>query len=143
MASIKPIDTIVQKWTRVTPGRQDDYRAGIQNPRVSWTAATTAAENSWGAGVQAAIANNTWINGVTRAGDNKWQQGALSVGVQRWAQGVAAAGDRYRAGFDPYATVIRNTQLPARGAKGDPANIERVRAIAVALHQAKITRAAH
>ena len=139
MASIKPLDTIVQKWTRVTPQRQDDYRTGVQNPRVSWTTATTAAENSWGAGVQAAIANNTWIRGIRAAGDTKWQNGCLTVGVQRWAQGVSAAGDRYRAGFSPYAGEIARIQLPARGAKGDPANIERVRAIATALHAKKIT----
>lgn len=141
MAFIKPMDVIAQKWTRVTPTRQDDYRTGIQNPRRPWVDATVQAEDAWGAGVQAAIANDTWINGVQRAGNTKWQQGALSVGVQRWAQGVQNAGDRYRAGFEPYANVIRGVDLPPRGPKGDPGNIERVRTIATALHQAKITRA--
>jgi len=139
MASIKPIDDIVKKWTRVTPQRQDDYRLGVQNPRRSWQTATTEAEDSWGAGVQAAIANDTWIRGIRRAGDTKWQNGCLTVGVQRWAQGVQAAGDRYREGFAPYAAEIARVQLPPRGPKGDPANIERVRAIATALHNRKIT----
>jgi len=138
MAGIKPIDTIVQKWTRVTPGRADDYRIGVQNPRTDWAQATIAAENTWGAGVQAAIAQDTWLNGVRRAGTAKWQNGCLTLGVQRWTQGVQASGDAYRNGFAPYAEVIRNTQLPPRGAKGDPANIERVRVIATALHEAKI-----
>lgn len=141
MAFIKPLDTIVQKWTRVTPTRQDDYRVGVQNPRRPWADATIQAANSWAAGVQAAVANGTWQAGVQKAGNTTWQQGALTVGVQRWAQGVQAAGDRYRAGFEPYANVIRATDLPARGPKGDPANIERVRAIATALHQAKLSRA--
>ncbi|MEM3554495.1 MAG: hypothetical protein QXU79_01590 [Candidatus Micrarchaeaceae archaeon] len=139
MAAIKPLDTIVQKWTRVTPGRQEDYRTGVQNPRVDWAQATMAAEDTWGAGVQAAIANDTWLRGIRTAGTQAWQNGCLTLGVQRWAQGVQAAGDRYRQGFAPYAQVIQRTQLPPRGAKGDPANIERVRVIAQALHQAKIT----
>ncbi len=140
MASIKPLETIVKKWTTVTPQRTDDYRVGVQNPRRRWSEATTLAADAWQAGVQQAIANGTWQAGIARAGDAKWQSGCLNVGAQRWAQGVAAAGDAYRQGFAPYVDVIRGVELPARGAKGDPRNIERVRVIATALHNAKVQR---
>lgn len=141
MPAIKPLDAIVAKWTRVTPGRQDDYRQGVTNPRVDWATATTAAEANWGAGVQASIANDTWIKGVRKTGTAGWQQGCVTLGIQRWAQGVQASGDKYRAGFEPYVNVIQRTTLPPRGATGDPANIERVRVIANALHQAKLGQA--
>ncbi|MEM2149857.1 MAG: hypothetical protein QXO46_08320 [Nitrososphaerota archaeon] len=142
MASIKSLEVIVNKWKTVTPGRTEDYRTGVQNPRRRWSEATTAAADAWQAGVQAAIANGTWTAGVTRAGDQKWQNGCINVGAQRWAQGVSAAADAYRQGFAPYHQVIQGVELPPRGAKGDPRNINRVAAIAQALHNAKVQRAA-
>lgn len=138
MAGIKPLDYIVRKWTTVTPQRMEDYRAGVQSPKTRWSEATLAAANAWQQGVQAALANGTWQRGVQQAGDTKWASGCLGVGATRWAQGVQAAGDSYRAGFAPYYEVIRGITLPARGARGDPGNIERVRVIADALHRAKV-----
>ena len=141
MAAIKPLDAIVKKWTTVTPQRTEDYRSGVTTPKRRWSEATVSAADAWQAGVQAAIANGTWQAGITRAGDAKWQNGCINIGAQRWAQGVAAAGDAYRAGFAPYRDVISGLELPARGARGDPRNIERVRVVAQALHNAKVTRA--
>jgi hypothetical protein len=140
MAAIKSIDYIVNKWKTVTPQRAQDYTAGVQAPRRRWSEATKASADAWAAGVQGAIANGTWSRGIDRAGDARWQNACVNIGAQRWTQGVAAAGDAYRTGFGPYVDVIRGIELPARGARGDPRNIERVRAIAQALHNAKIQR---
>lgn len=140
MAGIKPLDYIVRKWSTVTPQRVEDYRAGVQAPKVRWSEATINAATAWQQGVNAAIANGTWQRGVQQAGDAKWQQGCLNVGATRWAQGVQVGTDAYRAGFAPYYEVIRGVTLPARGARGDPNNIERVRVIAQALHAAKVGR---
>jgi len=41
MAEIKSLASIKDKWTRVTPGRTEDYKLGIQNPKRDW--ATEAA----------------------------------------------------------------------------------------------------
>jgi hypothetical protein len=51
---------------------------------------------------------------------------------------VQIAKDDYAKGFGPYANVIAATTLPPRYPKGDPRNIERVSAIAQALHQEKV-----
>ncbi|GAJ07046.1 unnamed protein product, partial [marine sediment metagenome] len=47
MAFIRSIEHIARKWATVTPGRTEDYRAGVENPRRDWGTATAAAEGAY------------------------------------------------------------------------------------------------
>lgn len=138
MAAIKDLREISQKWARVTPQRAGDYAAGVKNPRRDWGQETAAASDRYAQGVTEAINNGSFERGVTKAGTEKWQRKASSVGAQRFGPGVQAAQGDYEQGFAPFAEVIRNTNLPPRFPKGDPRNIERVSAIAEALHSKKV-----
>lgn len=139
MPAIKSPSAIGDKWSRVAATRAPDYESGVKSPRRDWADSTLAATGNWKSAVQDAIARGAWEGGVGRAGSATWQKGAVTKGVQRWAPGIAASKDNYVRGFAPYADVIANTSLPARGPKGDPANIERVRIMANALHQTKLS----
>lgn len=126
------------KWSEVTAQRSADYVAGVQNPRVPWAAATTAAAANQAAGVQAAITAKRYEKGVAKAGDQKWQSKASTKGASRFPQGVQEGQNDYDTGFAPYAQVIQSTTLPPRFPKGDPRNIARVAAIAAALRAKKM-----
>lgn len=139
MASIKPLGEIGSKWTRVTPMRQQDYADGVKKPRRPWAQATVDANAAYKAGLTKALADDRWVKGVARAGDAKWQHGATTKGPGRWAEGVSGAGNAYVQGFGPYHRTIEALTLPARGAKGDPKNIERVRVVADAMHKTKVS----
>ena len=138
MPSIKNVGEIAGKWARVTPGRSGDYTRGIQNPKVDWMKATKDSEESYKRGVIEAANAGRFGKGVEDAGTKKWQENALKKGPTRFAAGVALGKDAYLKGFAPYADVIEKTDLPPRGPKGDPANIERVRTMAAALHERKM-----
>lgn len=138
MAEIRPLSAIAAKWGRVTPQRTPDYEAGIKAPRRDWEQATSAAEESYEQGVQQAIADQRFGKGVTAAGTAKWRKGALEKGVKRWGPGVQLAKDEYQQGFSRFHDVISALTLPPRFPKGDPRNIDRVRAIAEALHAEKV-----
>jgi hypothetical protein len=127
-----------KKWARVTPQRTEDYQQGVQNPKVSWQAATLAAEKNQADGIQQAITDKRFAKGVQKAGDAAWQAGALQKGVNRFGEGVQVSESKYEAAFAPYAQVIESTQLPPRYPKGDPRNVERVKAIATALRNKKV-----
>lgn len=127
-----------EKWSRVTPQRTEDYSAGVKSPRVDWAQATAAAAAAQAAGVQEAIKNKSFEKGVQKAGSSKWQAKAAGVGADRFGQGVQAAKGEYEAGVAPFLQVIGSTTLPPKYAKGDPRNIERVRAMAKALRDAKV-----
>ena len=139
MALIRSVSKIADKWSSVTPGRSGQYREGVSNPLRDWGTEAKAAEGSYEAGIQAAIGRKAFAKGVARVGTDKWKRKAVDVGTVRWGPGVSAAKPDYEAGFAPYADTISSVKLPPRGAKGDPRNLERVGAIANALHAKKMS----
>jgi hypothetical protein len=140
MPPVKSLDRISEKWTRVVAVSGPDYQAGVQEPRTDWKAATVAAAAVHTAATQKALAEKRFEKGVAAAGTKKWQDRTLSVGVNRWTEGVSLSRSAYENGFAPYRAVIESVKLPDRGAKGDPKNINRVAAIANALHAEKLKR---
>jgi hypothetical protein len=137
MPPVKSASEIAQKWARVTPTRDADYRSGVSDPAVRWQAPTAAAAANYNEGVQAAIAANAFSRGVNAAGDEAWRAKTVEVGTGRWGPGVRAAQADYEAGLTPFRDVIERTQLPPRAPAGDPRNLERSAAMARALHEAK------
>ncbi|GAI67571.1 unnamed protein product [marine sediment metagenome] len=71
MAEIKSLSSIRDKWTRVTPGRTEDYKLGIQNPKRDWETETVEAKDNWKAGIDAAAAKDLFAKGVIKAGSKK------------------------------------------------------------------------
>lgn len=138
MTAIKPMSQIVEKWGRNAAQAGDSYREGIQNPRRPWAAATTAADEARKEGLAAADARDAFRKGVEEAGDTKWKDRASKLGPARFRQGVQVAKPDYQKGFGRYHSVIQGVTLPPRGPKGSPENIDRVRAIAEALHAEKV-----
>lgn len=139
MAEIKSLSAIRDKWTRVTPGRTEDYKLGIKNPKRDWETETAAAETTYKMGVDAAHAKGLFLKGVKRAGSGKWQDHSLKKGPQRFAEGVFIAGPDYESGFKPYHDVIERTDLGPRFPKRDPRNLDRVRKIVEALIAEKVS----
>jgi len=138
MAEIKSLSAIRDKWTRVTPGRTEDYKLGIQNPRRDWEEETLEAKDNWKAGIDAAAAKGLFEKGVREAGTGKWKDKALKKGPGRFAEGVYIAGDDYERGFKPYREAIAAVDLGPRFPRRDPRNLERVRRVVNALIEAKI-----
>ena len=138
MAEIKALTAIKDKWTRVTPGRTEDYKLGIKNPKRDWATEAKAAKDTYKAGVDAAHAKNLYAKGIEKAGSKKWEDRALTKGPGRFAEGVYIAGDDYVKGFQPYHEAIARATLPPRFPKRDPRNLERVRAIVNALIEEKV-----
>jgi hypothetical protein len=133
----KPIADVAAKWSNRASAAAPDYQKGIQAPTKSWADQAKAAEPAYQAGVQDAIGRNAYGKGVAKAGDAKWQRKAQAVGPARYGQGVQAATQDFAGNFGPYLDALGRIQLPTRGKRGDPANIERVRTIATALHSQK------
>ena len=127
-----------KRWVNRASVATEDYKAGILNPRVDWAQATKNAEQNYNTGVQAAISAGSFGKGVTKAGSAKQQSKAVSKGSQRYASGVADAQSDYANAIAPYLQVIESTTLPPRGPKGDPRNLDRVKAITVALRNKKL-----
>jgi hypothetical protein len=135
---VKSLDAISAKWSQRASAAGQAYTDGVRSPKNDWASSTVAAVNNWSAGVQAAIQNKSFERGVTTAGDAAWQQGAINKGAQRYAPGVQAAQPKFAAGFQKFAQVLTNLQLPPRMPKGDPGNYQRAQAVGTALRNAKL-----
>lgn len=137
MAAIKSIADIGKKFIDVTPQRASEYAAGVANPKKDWETATSAAEDNYEQGVQAAMQLKSFGRGVKEAGTGKYQRGVKEKGVARWPAGVRLALDAFVKGFGPYRDEIERTTLPQRYARRDPRNLDRVAAIDKALGSLK------
>ena len=113
-------------------------RQGVQNPAKDWKNETAASESRYEAGVQESIRGKRFGKGVSEAGTAKWQEKTLAKGTQRWGPGVQVAQSDFEEGFEPFRNVIAGLSLPAKFPKGDPRNIQRVAAVAKALHDKKV-----
>jgi len=138
MAEIKSMSNIRDKWTRVTPGRTEDYKLGIQNPKRDWEAETMAAKDNWKAGIDAAAGKDMFAKGIAKAGSKKWQEKALKKGPGRFAEGVYIAGPDYETGFKPYHDAIERADLGPKFPRRDPRNLERVKRVVDALVETKL-----
>ena len=125
------------RWASRTAAATQDYQQGVAAPRRSWQQATSAASEAHKAALMESFSRQAFQKGVTAAGDAKWSAAAQGKGAERFGPGAQAGVGDYEKGVAKYLSVIENTQLPPRGPKGDPRNIERVKVMAQALRKAK------
>lgn len=138
MAEIKSLSAIGEKWGRVTPQRQEDYKIGVTSPKRDWAEETKASKDNWKAGVDSAAAKDLFFKGVEAAGTGKWKEKTLKKGPGRFAEGVYIAQPDYEKGFAPYREAIAATDLGPRYPKRDPRNLNRVKTIVDALIAKKL-----
>jgi len=135
MPAIKDLAQSSDKWSRRASVASPDYASGVQNPRKSWAASSVAAEDSYKAGVNQAMAAGRYGKRIRRVGDQGWQSWTLAKGPSRYMEGVGLARPSYEAGFSPYHQAIASVTLPPRGPRGDIRNLERVKAVATVNRQ--------
>ncbi|MBA7607079.1 hypothetical protein ES703_14231 [subsurface metagenome] len=138
MAKIRSLAKIADKYKRVTPGKGPELDAGLRDPKKIWVDEAAAAREAYASGVTEAIGRDAFGKGVEATGQAGYLDPALKLGVKRYRDGVTYGVPKYTKKFAPFRDVIEATDLPPRGMVGDPGNIERVRIMAAALHDAKI-----
>jgi hypothetical protein len=126
-----------ERWKTRASAASSTYVEGVQNPRNDWAIQTAGAKIAYSAGITKAISSNSFEKGVRKAGSAKQIRGVVEKGATRYAQGVMVGDANYEAGMSPYIQAIEATTLPPRGAKGDPANLERVRKMNEAMMKKK------
>jgi len=130
---------IAKKWARVTAERTVDYEQGVRNPQADWADETQAAEGRYEEGLKLSMAQKRFGKGVGAAGTAKQQKASIEKGVEegRWSGGVRVAEPEMASGMDAVVRVMEGVKLPPKYPKGDPRNLERVKAVAMALSAMK------
>lgn len=136
--NVKSGDVIAKKWAARAAAAAPDYTAGVQGTQVSWSEATANSADNWATGVQAAVADKRFQNGVIAAGDAAWRNGAVGKGSQRYGQGVNGASGKYQQGFEKFRTALAGFTLPKKFSRGDPQNNLRSTAVQTLMRNIKL-----
>jgi hypothetical protein len=135
---VKPVERAAQKFIERAAVASKEYEQGIRETS-DWEQKAIAAKAAYEAGISDAISRGARETGISKAGNSKWQTKAITLGVKRFPEGVRAAKGDYAKEVAPYLQTIASLELPPRGPKGSPENLERVRIISEALRQKKLS----
>lgn len=135
---VPPVDVVVQRWVTGCERNRDRYEEGVKNPKRDWKTQTLNAKNAYYQALDLIRQNRTWEKGVQAVDTAYWQSRTLELGVPRWLPGVQASQGKYANKMQRVLSILQSIQLPDRGPRGDPRNLERVRVIDEALHKAKV-----
>lgn len=133
MVDVKPIDQIVSRWATNSGAATNYYTAGAVAAATKYATNAGAAGPQYSQGVQAAISRNAYQQGVQAAGAGKYSTGVQQKGSTRYAGGITAGKTAFQSGMQGVVGVLQGLSLPQRGARGDPANLQRVAAVDQAL----------
>lgn len=134
---IKPASASVTKYVNNTGNASQSYQDGISNPRRDWLASTQAADNTWKAGVQAAINNDTFGKSLTQDAGAKQKANALALGVNRYPAGTKNASAAWAKFTQPVLDALAAVPDIPRGPKMSQQNFDKQHAFAAAAASAK------
>lgn len=135
----KDTASMAKKFVRNAGQAQGDYKDGVANAGGEWEQRTKEAETSYEQGVQESIADKRFGRGVAGSA-GKYQANASTLGSQRYAPGVANAEGAWQRGVEPSIAALKSLNLPPRGPRRSPANMDRANAVARALGAVKTGR---
>jgi len=138
MVNIKSLDKVTDKWSKVTPERAPYYEEGIKAPAKDWSTEAAKGQSAYEAAMRDPKVLALRSTNIKAVGTEKWQRKSTKVGPSRFREGVPAAVEDYNKGFSPYHGVIAAITLPEKGARGDPKNYARVKAIGDALNKKRM-----
>ena len=115
---------------------QSSWVAGIEGTTKDQANLAVAAEARLVQGFNEAVANGRWRSGVLARGTGYWKSQSVAKAAS-YGLGVTQGQNNYAAAASKFMPAIANIvqSLPARGDINQ--NIERVRALALALHAQK------
>jgi hypothetical protein len=137
---VKDPATVMQKWTTRAAAAVNDYKAGAASPKASQSASAIAAAPLWQQAVQSPAALTAFQSGLRSSGDQGWLNGVNNKGAARYPGGIQAGATKFQNNITPYLQAISGLNLPPKGIRGSAQNINRVQAVAQALHQLRLQR---
>jgi len=138
MVKIKSLEDIATKYVEVAPTKAPYYEKEVKAAGDDWKEGALAGQKAYETAMRDPKVLARRKEQIDDAAKEKYVRKAGTLGPDRYAAGTAAAKEDFRSGFEKYHGVIAALTLPERGPRGDPKNINRVKAVADALHKARV-----
>ena len=136
--AVKPIDASTTKWVSNASRAATEFAERAEAAADVWARNTAAGADNFFQAVSATGVKERFRRGVVRAGAAKFARKIRDVAAGRFSGGVTAAETDYKAGAEPYYSVIAGLTLSPRKPRGDPANYRRVEEIGKALNAKRL-----
>ncbi|NVM22287.1 MAG: hypothetical protein HWN68_10970 [Desulfobacterales bacterium] len=135
---VKPIDKSTEKWEERARGASAEFAENAKASASLWEQKTKAAADNYGMAISAPGIKTRFERGVSKAGAAKFLRKIESVAEGRYPGGITAATSDYKAGAEPYYSVLAALTLDPRKPRGDPGNIKRVEQVTKALNAKRL-----
>ena len=125
------------KWQSRAVVSANDYKTAVSQAGGRWQGAVDQSGPAWDFGVQQAMSNNSYPQGVQGKG-GIYQVNAADKGFRNYGPGIQGATNAFSTAIGKVLNVIGGLTLPPKGGPGNPANLQRASLIDDALHAAKL-----
>lgn len=131
--AVKDAGTLAKKYASRARAASGDYKDGVAGAGAAWEQGAGNAEQAYKDGVQDAMSRGAFSKGVRASGAAHYVKRATELGATRYAGGIDAGTDRWAQNTAPVLQVIAGLNLPPKGARRSPQNMERANMVASAL----------
>lgn len=138
--AVKDAGSLAIKYAGRARAAAGDYKSGVEGAGAAWEQGAGNAEQAYKDGVNDAMTRSAFSKGVRASGAAHYVKRASELGGARYAQGIDAGKDRWAQNTAPVLQVIAGLNLPPKGARRSPQNMERANMVATALGKWKTGR---
>lgn len=114
----------------------NDYKNGVANAGNDWEQGAKAGETNFEQGIADAIQRKAYGKGVNGSA-SKYVANATNLGATRYGPGVQNGANAYQAGVQPYLDKLKSLNLPPKGPRRSPQNMDRANMVARELGKLK------
>jgi hypothetical protein len=133
-------NTVARKWSRNLAGATESIREGVNRVSVAPSEKAIRQAEVYLAGIQKAVAMQTWQNGLRRVSLQDWKDAILNKGLPRIAAGAAAATDKMTQFLSEFLPYVEAGQRALESTPRGDFNQNMERARRMAEHNAQFRR---
>lgn len=129
----------VNKWKQNAAGAQERYTQGVASTSIDVVARAIAQAPAAAANYAQAVSSGRWARALTASGGTANWKAQTQKKAGNYGTGIAAGEDKFNAAMSKLLPAIEQIvgSLPARQPGNVGANLQRVAALATALHSRK------
>lgn len=133
---------VAKKWAGRAAGASGEYSKNAAAAASDWESGAKGGASNYKLGVSAGNIEARFSAGISKAGASKYARKVTDVGGSRYSDGVAHGEADMQNGISAVLGTISSVTLPPRRPRGDPANLQRVAAVATALSSKRLQQVA-
>lgn len=137
---MKSASQSVEKWQGRAGAASTDYLEGAQKTDKDQAARAIAAKEIYKSELTASFGRDSYAKGLSKSGKAGWIKGVVEKGGQNYSTGVTteSARQKYVAESGKYDGARNASANMPKGVRGSAQNLNKVVAVANALHAVKV-----